>query len=103
MREGERGMVKYAPFQSLTAQATALAKMRRQRQYVAKPLLSRDKAEEINRALTNYGGENITLIYWRSGEFHRLSGTIRKIDATFHQIYIEDMRISLFDVVDVEE
>ena len=103
MREGERGMVKYAPFQSLTAQASALAKMRRQKQYVEKPLLSRDKAEEINQALTNYDGGTIALVYWKAGEFHRLSGSIRKIDTTFHQIYIEDMRISLFDVIDVEE
>lgn len=103
MREGERGMVKYAPYQSLTAQATALAKMRRQKQYVEKPLLSHDKAEEINQALVNYSGGDIVLVYWRAGEIRRIEGVIRKIDTTFHQIYIEDMRVSLFDIVDVEE
>lgn len=102
MREGERGMVKYAPYQSLTAQASVLAKMREEKRFVEKPLISYDKAEEINRALVEYDGGEITLVYWRAGRIERVCGHIRKIDTTFHFIYIDEYRLSLSSIVDVE-
>ena len=102
MREGERGMVKYAPYQSLTAQAEVLARMREEKRYVEKPLISYDKAEEINRALTEYDGEEITLVYWKAGRIERVSGHIRKIDPVFHAIYIDEFRLSLTSIIDIE-
>ncbi|MBQ7250530.1 MAG: YolD-like family protein [Bacilli bacterium] len=102
MREGERGMVKYAPYQSLTAQADALRRMREQKRYIDKPLISYDKAEEINRALTEYDGGEITLVYWQSGRIERIHGHIRKIDPVFHLIYIDEARLSLPSIIDVE-
>ncbi len=102
MRTGERGMVKYAPYKSLTAQSDFLAKMRTKKAYIEKPLISYDKAEEINRALVEYDGRPITLVYWVNGQIERISGHIRKIDPTFHAIYIEELRLSLYSVVDVE-
>ena len=102
MRQGERGMVKYAPYQSLTAQGEALARMREEKRYVEKPLISYDKAEEINRALVEYDGGDIEIVYWRSGRIERIRGPIRKIDTTFHAIYIDDIRLSLSSIIDVE-
>ncbi len=102
MREGERGMVKYAPYQSLTAQADVLKRMRETKRYIEKPLISYDKAEEINRALTEYDGGTITLVYWTSGRIEKISGHIRKIDPVFHAIYIGEMRLSLPSIIDVE-
>lgn len=102
MREGERGMVKYAPYQSLTAQADVLARMRMEKRYIEKPLISYDKAEEINRALVEYDGEEITLVYWTAGRIERVSGHIRKIDPIFHSIYIDELRLSLPSIIDVE-
>ncbi len=102
MREGERGMVKYAPYQSLTAQAEALAKMRMEKRRVDKPLISYDKAEEINRALVEYEGGDITLVYWKAGSIERVRGRIRKIDPVFHTIYIGEIALSLPSIIDVE-
>ena len=102
MRAGERGMVKYAPYQSLTAQAEALARMREEKHYIEKPLISYDKAEEINRTLTEYDGEEITLVYWKAGRIERICGQIRKIDPIFHAIYIDDLRLSLPSIIDIE-
>ena len=102
MRQGERGMVKYAPYQSLTAQAEVLARMREEKRYIEKPLISYDKAEEINRALTEYDGGDITLVYWKAGRIERVKGPIRKIDPVFHAIYIDEFRLSLASIIDVE-
>ncbi len=102
MRQGERGMVKYAPYQSLTAQAEVMAKMRDKKRYIEKPLISYDKAEEINRALTEYDGGDITLVYWVAGRIERIQGTIRKIDPIFHAIYIDEIRLSLPSIIDIE-
>ena len=95
-------MVKYAPYQSLTAQADVLARMRTEKRYIEKPLISYDKAEEINRTLIEYNGEEITLVYWTAGRIERIRGRIRKIDPVFHSIYIDELRLSLPSIIDIE-
>ena len=89
MKQSDRGMVKYAPYQSLVEQASYLAKMRASRQKVEKKLLAEEEADEINNILVHYDDEPVSLTYWENGVVYEITGVIFKIDATRHRLNIE--------------
>jgi hypothetical protein len=95
----DRGMVKWAPYQSLVEQATSLAFMRRQKAKVAKPLLSNEAAEEINEILVDYSEEPVQVKYWRDGCVYEKRGTISRIDTVFRYLVIGEERIELRSLV----
>ena len=91
--KSNRGMIKWMPYQSLTEQAVSLAKMREGRARVEKPLISSDKAEEINEILCHYKGENVRLRFYQSGYILEECGEITMIN-----IYAKALRINKKDV-----
>ena len=93
--DSTRGMVKYAPYQSLVEQGKALAKMRYERQNIEKKHLSNDAAEEINEILTHYDGEEITLTYFRAGRIYEEHGTIERIDVYRKILVINGIDVAL--------
>lgn len=97
----DRGMMKYQPYQSLTAQGTALARIRKEKAKVDRHVLYPDKIEEIDKILANYGGETVRLIYWRAGFFHEICGKIQKIDPQNRCIYICGLRVSFSEIQDL--
>lgn len=88
-----RGMVKYAPYQSLVEQSKVLAKMRQDRQRCPKRLLSSDAAEEINEILVHYESEPVSVVFWRNGFFYEERGVIQRIDAQNERIQINGMLV----------
>lgn len=97
----DRGMMKWAPFQSLVEQASSLAKMRRAKNQISKPVLASEKAEEINELLTHYQQEEVQLTYWEKGYLYQLKGTIKKIDGVFHYLIMEDHHVDFSQLVDL--
>ena len=91
MNNEGRGMVKYAPYQSLVEQGKVLAKMRQDRLRAPKRTLSNNAAEDINEILINYHSEPIALLFWRNGFFYEERGVIQKIDAQNHRVQINGM------------
>ena len=91
----DRGMVKYAPYKSLVEQAGSLARMRHGKEQRPKKQLSSDAAEEINRILQEYDGEEIILTYWDKGDVTCCEGVIAKIDAFERALWMEGKRIPL--------
>ena len=102
MNDVDRGMVKYAPFQSLTAQAESLAKMKAKRNHKPKPQISADRIEEINSYLSGYSGQDATLTYWVDGDLRKLVGKIRKIDTNCRKIYLGPIGIDFSNIIDIE-
>lgn len=98
MKQSDRGMVKYAPYQSLVEQASYLAKMRASRQKIEKKLLAEEEAEEINDILVHYDGEPVSLTYWENGVVYEITGVIFKIDATRRRLNIEGAWIDFFSL-----
>ena len=98
MKDADRGMVKYAPYQSLVEQAKYLAAMRKQRSYVEKRHLSQDVAAEINEILIHYDGEEVVLEYWRQGQVIMVEGTILRIDTYSKSLCIGEHRIPFQDL-----
>ena len=91
MSNESRGMVKYAPYQSLVEQGKALSKMRYDKQRTPKRLLSSDAAEEINELLIHYQSEPVVVVFWRNGFFYEERGIIQRIDAQRKRIQINGM------------
>ena len=98
----DRGMVKYSPYKSLTAQAEALGKMRKAKGRKEKPILSRDQVEDIDRCLSNYHGQEVCITYWVDGDIKKAMGHIRKIDAYSKKIYLGPIGISFASLVSIE-
>ena len=93
MSNGERGMMKYAPYQSLVEQSMYLAEMRKRRSRVEKPTLFSDVAEEINEILTHYEDGPVIATYWDDGFIHVVHGRILYVDALKKAMIVEGIRI----------
>ncbi len=89
----DRGMMKWAPYQSLVDQATSLAFMRRKKNRVERPLVANDQAEEINEILIHYAHENVRARYWEDGYLYDVDGKISKIDAIYRFLVLEGKKI----------
>lgn len=99
----DRGMMKYAPYQSLVEQAKYLAAMRERRSRIPRPLISSDRAEEMNRILVQYQKDDpVKAEYWENGRLYWVRGPIEKIDTNSHLLLIEGVRIPLRDLIDLE-
>ncbi|MCR5348753.1 MAG: YolD-like family protein [Bacilli bacterium] len=95
MKQSDRGMVRYAPYQSLVEQAKFLSAMRRSKQRVEQKTLMEDDAEAINEVLSNYQGEEIVLDYFQSGVIRHVEGTISRIDTIEGVLWVDGKRIPL--------
>ena len=99
----DRGMMKWAPYQSLIEQGKYLAEMREKRSRVPRPLISSDRAEEINEILINYGGERVKARYWQDGHIYEFVDDIKKIDGTGKTLYFSTRSIAFKDLLNLEE
>ena len=89
----DRGMMKWMPYRSLNEQEKFLSAMRREKAKRQKPLLSEEEAEEINRLLCEYHGQEIVLTYWEDGFLFELQGFLNKISAEGHYLILNDVKI----------
>ncbi len=99
----DRGMKKWAPYKSLTEQWTTLDKLHDKDDFVEKPKLSSEEAEEINDKLVNYSGEEYTFYYYKRGKILKEKTTIKKIDVFNHKLILDNgVSISLKDLVGIK-
>ena len=98
-----RGMIKWAPFQSLHEQSSYLGRMRENRSKVERPLLSVDKQEEINRILCEYHGEEVCLTYYEDGHIKNIEGVILGIDTYSKRLRIKEKNVRFQNVLDLIE
>lgn len=98
MSNSDRGMVKYMPYKSLVEQGSALARAFHEQHRVEKRILLEDEAEELNRTLTQYNGEAVTVVYWRDGALLRESGIIDAIDGQRRCLWINEQRVLFNDL-----
>ena len=99
----ERGMKKWAPYKSLATQYDKLHEMREKKNKVEKPLISSDKAEEINEILTQYNGETLTFTIYENGKIISIVDTIKNIDTLNKKIILNSRKHILFkNILDVQ-
>ena len=99
----DRGMKKWAPFRSLVEQTTSLTRLKQERQKIEKPLISSDKAEEINDILINHSHEELEFSLFLNGYIKTIVGYIDYIDTVNHFIKLKNGdRIFLKDIVGIK-
>ena len=100
----ERGMKKWAPYKSLATQYDKLHEMREKKAKVEKPLISSDKAEEINEILTTYNGETLLFTIYENGKIVNVVDTISTIDVLNKKLILSSRKSILFkNILDIQK
>ena len=98
----DRGMKKWAPYKSLNEQWDTLDKMSEE-EYIEKPKISNEEAEEINEKLVNYSGEEYTFYFYKRGKILKEKTTIKEIDVFNHKLILDNgVSIPLKDLVGIK-
>lgn len=85
-----RGMKKWLPFRSLKGQYEMIAKMKKERMQVERPILTEDEEEEVNEFLLHLRrGEKTKVTFYMDHE-------LLTKEAVFHRIEKEDERICFY-------
>ncbi len=98
----DRGMMKWAPYKSLVEQSEFLEHMRYEKNKKARPTLTEDRKEEINRVLQNYKGEVVGITYYSDGYTYLLKTTIKRIDIENQQLILPQGKLKFRDIVRIE-
>ena len=89
----DRGMKKWAPYKTLQEQWDTLDNIHSSNEKIEKPKISNEQAEEINDILVNYHGQELEIIYYKSGRLLKEKSTIKKIDAFEHKLVLDNSKI----------
>ena len=98
----DRGMMKWAPYKSLVEQSEFLEQMRFEKNKKAKPTISEDQKEEINRVLTDYRGQTIAITYYHDGYLYKLKTTIKRIDVENQRLIFPSGKLLFKDIIKIE-
>lgn len=98
----DRGMMKWAPYKSLVEQSEFLEQMRYAKSKKSKPVISEDRAEEINQVLTNYHGEIVTITYYADGYTYRIKTKIKKIDIENQLLVLPQGKLKFSNLLRIE-
>jgi hypothetical protein len=96
----DRGMVKWAPYKSLTEQEDFMKAMRRKKAETPKPSISSDKAERINDLLVNYAGQEVAIDFYLAGSVKESRGVLVRVDTIYKFIEMNGIRIPFNSIVD---
>lgn len=100
----DRGMKKWLAYRSLNEAEDFMALMHRKRQRVDKPLLSSDKAEEIDRFLQNYEGGLCLIVHYDDGFIYKEETRLIRIDAFEKRLITEDnKKVPFKDLLDIRD
>ena len=89
----DRGMKKWAPYKTLQEQWDTLDSIHSSNEKIEKPKISNEQAEEINDILVNYHGQELEIIYYKSGRLLKEKSTIKKIDAFERKLVLDNCKI----------
>ncbi len=91
----------FAPFSPLRGLHEALAKM--ERVVVPKAELSEERAEELNRMLSQIKkGDMVTAVYYSEGEYVKVTGKVARLDLDENFLQVVDTKIMFGDLYRVE-
>lgn len=97
----DRGMMKYAPYQSLVEQSASLRKLRYNKNKKEKPVISNERAEEINTVLSSYNNEEVIIRFFEDGYLYYIEGKIEKIEPMYRFLKINDKKIEFKNLIEI--
>jgi hypothetical protein len=76
----DRGMKKWAPYASLIEQKGTIRRMKQSRSHTPKPLLSSDRAQELNEMILMSLGKTILVQWYEEGHINECTTVVTKLD-----------------------
>ena len=92
----DRGMKKWAPFSSLIEQKSYLNNELKKKEKKAKPTVSTEQAESINRILSTYNGQKLLITYFENDDIKTISSTIKRIDVLNKRLVLSNQKTVQF-------
>lgn len=99
----ERGMKKWLPYKSLDKQSDYLKKMAYEKGKKEKPSIAMEEAESINKILSSYHGQEVSLSYFEDGYIHEEKGIIKKISIIYKYLILNDIAFSFSSIVSLQD
>jgi hypothetical protein len=98
----DRGMKKWAPYASLIEQKGTMQRMKQQRGKAAKPLLSNEAAEELNRNLLESIGKDVIIDYFEKGERKTIKTVVIRLNLDEKMVKTQDGNLPFSSLLKVE-
>lgn len=101
MNKQDRGVIKWAPFNSLVNQKYMIENIIKEKNKIKKPKLSQEQIEQNEKLLIEafYEKIAINIEYYKEGFILRTTSIINHIDYTFQKIYLNNKKILLFSQI----
>ena len=96
----DRGMIKWAPFNSVVNGKKIIYEILDDKSKIKKPILSDEQIDNLEKKLLLhfYDHEEVKIDYFYNGKIYPLKGNIKKIDSIYHKIYLNNL-ILYFDQI----
>ena len=94
----DRGMIKWAPFNSLMNPRKTINSLLIERGKIEKPQISEEKQKALEeKIIESYYCQSLVLItYYKDGFLLKVKSKIKKIDSVYKTIYLENQNKILF-------
>ncbi len=96
----DRGMIKWAPFNSVISGKEIIYNIQKERNKKKMPILSDEQKQSNEQKIIEafYEQKIISIQYFYNNNIIQKTGTIKKIDSTFHKIYF-NQQILIFEQI----
>ena len=103
MNNIDRGMLKWAPFNSVVSNKEIIYAIQKEKSKIKMPCLSDDQKLNIENKLIEafYENKKIAIKYFLAGKIFYKTGSIKKIDPIFHKIYFDNLILIFEQIIDV--
>lgn len=100
----DRGMVKWAPFNSVIPSKEIICSIQKEKEKIKMPLLSEDQKQNIENKLIEafYEHKIINIAYFYDDRIIHKCGKIKKIDFTFHKIYFNNQTLIFEQIIKID-
>jgi len=97
----DRGIIKWAPFNSVTPSKEVIRKLSLEKQKINKPVLSEEQLETNEKELFEaYNNEiETTIKYYKNGIILKEKSKIKILDFTHNRIILENKKIIYFNQI----
>jgi len=73
------------------------------KKYNTKKSISEDMANELNEKLKELKkGDKVKVIYYYNIDYNEVIGNIKKVDDTFNELILDNVKIAFDDILDVK-
>lgn len=104
MRNFDRGIIKWLPFDALSGYKEAIFNLKLKRSKISRPILSDDQINQLNYELTKAINlkKNVTVYYFLSGQIYYQTGFIVDVDRIKKRIKLDKHWLNANNILKIE-